>query len=546
VREARYRALLRSVPDTIVAVFDRNLRLVLAEGGGVDADAPGLLPGTSLQELVPPERAAEFEAHAREALAGACTSLEYRDLAGHRSWAVELVPFRADPDAEISGVSWVARDVSANKTAEAHLAHQALHDPLTGLANRQLFMDRLAQALARLTRRHREIAVIFIDLDRLKVVNDSLGHAAGDEVLMHAARRMQRVIRPTDTLARWGGDEFVVVCEEIASHTEAERIVRRLAAALARPLVIEGQELTVTASMGIALTLDPYTDPGGLIRDADAAMYRAKDRGRATFEFFDSTMRLATGDRLRIENELQAALLRDEFELLYQPQVQMGDGRVIGGEALLRWRHPERGVLEPKRFIGLAEESGLIVPIGYWVIEQVCRDIASWPSELTASINLSPNQLADPKLVPRLTAILETAGIAPDRLWIEVTESALFTEAERATRTLHELRRLGFTIAIDDFGVGFSSLYHLRQLPDVDVLKLDRTFVSQLGFSDRDAAIAASVILLTNSLGMEALGEGIETEDQADYLRTMGCDFGQGFLFGAPQPVGEFLSLAEA
>jgi diguanylate cyclase (GGDEF)-like protein len=546
VREARYRALLRSVPDTIVAVFDRNLRLVLAEGGGVDADAPGLLPGTSLQELVPPERAAEFEAHAREALAGACTSLEYRDLAGHRSWAVELVPFRADPDAEISGVSWVARDVSANKTAEAHLAHQALHDPLTGLANRQLFMDRLAQALARLTRRHREIAVIFIDLDRLKVVNDSLGHAAGDEVLMHAARRMQRVIRPTDTLARWGGDEFVVVCEEIASHTEAERIVRRLAAALARPLVIEGQELTVTASMGIALTLDPYTDPGGLIRDADAAMYRAKDRGRATFEFFDSTMRLATGDRLRIENELQAALLRDEFELLYQPQVQMGDGRVIGGEALLRWRHPERGVLEPKRFIGLAEESGLIVPIGYWVIEQVCRDIASWPSELTASINLSPNQLADPKLVPRLTAILETAGIAPDRLWIEVTESALFTEAERATRTLRELRRLGFTIAIDDFGVGFSSLYHLRQLPDVDVLKLDRTFVSQLGFSDRDAAIAASVILLTNSLGMEALGEGIETEDQADYLRTMGCDFGQGFLFGAPQPVGEFLSLAEA
>jgi diguanylate cyclase (GGDEF)-like protein len=546
VREARYRALLRSVPDTIVAVFDRNLRLVLAEGGGVDADAPGLLPGTSLQELVPPERAAEFEAHAREALAGACTSLEYRDLAGHRSWAVELVPFRADPDAEISGVSWVARDVSANKTAEAHLAHQALHDPLTGLANRQLFMDRLAQALARLTRRHREIAVIFIDLDRLKVVNDSLGHAAGDEVLMHAARRMQRVIRPTDTLARWGGDEFVVVCEEIASHTEAERIVRRLAAALARPLVIEGQELTVTASMGIALTLDPYTDPGGLIRDADAAMYRAKDRGRATFEFFDSTMRLATGDRLRIENELQSALLRDEFELLYQPQVQMGDGRVIGGEALLRWRHPERGVLEPKRFIGLAEESGLIVPIGYWVIEQVCRDIASWPSELTASINLSPNQLADPKLVPRLTAILETAGIAPDRLWIEVTESALFTEAERATRTLRELRRLGFTIAIDDFGVGFSSLYHLRQLPDVDVLKLDRTFVSQLGFSDRDAAIAASVILLTNSLGMEALGEGIETEDQADYLRTMGCDFGQGFLFGAPQPVGEFLSLAEA
>jgi diguanylate cyclase (GGDEF)-like protein/PAS domain S-box-containing protein len=535
VREARYRALIQSVPDTILALFDQRLRLVLAEGAGIDEHAPGLLPGTPLADLVPPDARSEAEAHAREALAGITTTFEYRDTGSRRTWSVEVGPYRSDGDEP--GVVWVARDVSASRAAEAELAHRALHDPLTGLANRQLFMDRLEQGLARLTRRKSQVAVIFIDLDRLKAVNDSLGHVAGDEVITSMARRMQRVLRPTDTLARFGGDEFVALCDEVESAGEAERIARRLGATIARPLVIEDRELVITASMGIALTSNPYTNPAALLRDADAAMYRAKDRGRATLAFYNPTMRLHAVDRLQIENDLRGALAGGELHLLYQPQVRMGDYRTIGAEALLRWRHPERGVIEPAGFIALAEETGLMVPIGYWVIEQVCRDVGGWPADVEASINLSANQLADENLVPRMIAILEQTGVDPCRLCLEVTENALFTEADRAARALDELRGLGCRVAIDDFGVGFSSLYHLRQLPDIDVLKLDRAFVSELGHNDRDAAIVASVILLTNSLGMEALGEGVETEAQADHLRTMGCDYGQGFWFGTPGPV---------
>jgi len=541
VREARYRALIRSVSDTILALFDSELRLVLAEGSGIDENAPGLLPGTHLSDVVPAESWSDAEASAREALAGVTSTLEFRDTQSRRTWSVEVSPYHSDDD-ELTGVVWIARDVSTMKATEAELAHQALHDSLTGLANRQLFMDRLEQALARLTRRHSQVAVIFIDLDRLKSVNDSLGHPAGDEVLIRAAQRMQRVLRPTDTLARFGGDEFVAVCEEVSSDIEAERIARRLAAVLARPLLVEERELIITASIGIALTIDPYTDPAGLVRDADAAMYRAKDRGRAMVQFFDRTMRMDAVDRLRVENDLRRALAHEEFHLLYQPQVRMGDGRTVAAEALLRWRHPDRGLIEPGGFIGLAEENGLMVPIGYWVIGQVCRDMASWPSDIRASINLSANQLADEKLIPRILGILEETGVDPGRICLEVTENALFTEAERAARTLKQLRAIGFTVAIDDFGVGFSSLYHLRQLPDIDLLKLDRAFVSELGRNDRDAAIVASVILLTNSLGMEALGEGIETETQADHLRTMGCDYGQGFWFGEPRPVTDFVA----
>ena len=315
---------------------------------------------------------------------------------------------------------------------------------------------------------------------------------------------------------------------------------------LARPMNVDGHELMITASMGIALASDPYADPAGLVRDADAAMYRAKDRGRATFQFFDETMRLQAVDRLRIENDLRTALVQDELLLVYQPQIRLGDGVTVGAEALLRWRHPDRGLIAPNGFIGLAEETGLMVPIGYWVMEQVCQDVATWPVGMRASINLSANQLADTDLVARTVAILEKTGVSPERLCLEVTENALFTEADRAARTLRELRALGLALAIDDFGVGFSSLYHLRQLPEVDILKLDRAFVSELGKSDRDAAIVASVILLTNSLGMEALGEGVETEEQADHLRTMGCDYAQGFWFGEPRPVEDFTARVAA
>jgi diguanylate cyclase (GGDEF)-like protein len=439
-------------------------------------------------------------------------------------------------------VVWIARDVSVRKAAEDRLAHQALHDPLTGLANRQLFMDRLELALARLGRHASQLAILFVDLDRLKHVNDGLGHAAGDEVLVNAARRMRRVLRPTDTLARFGGDEFVALCEDIEGRNGAETIARRLGAVLLKPMSIEGTELVMTASIGIAMTSDPHAAAAGLLRDADAAMYRAKDRGRANFQFHsESSTKLRTLDRLQVENDLRRAVARSELRLFYQPQIRLGDGRTIGAEALLRWEHPDGGLIQPNDFIGVAEDSGLMVPIGYWVLEQVFREAMTWPADLRASINLSPNQLSDPELVQRTIHLLEDTGADPSRFCLEVTETGLFTDAERAGLTLTRLRELGFTVAIDDFGVGFSSLYHLRQLPQVNLLKLDRSFVSELGRNDRDAAIVASVILLTNSLGMDALGEGVETEEQADFLRTMGCDYGQGFLFGAPGPASALL-----
>lgn len=530
------------MPDAVLAVFDRTLRLEFAEGAALDLEARLLLtPGRPLSELVPAESRAEVEHCAQNALEGEMTTLEVHSEETGRTWAVQLGPYRVD-DGPIEGVVWIARDVSIRKAAEDRLAHQALHDPLTGLANRQLFMDRLELALARLGRHASQLTILFVDLDRLKHVNDGLGHAAGDQVLVHAARRMRRVLRPSDTLARFGGDEFVALCEDLEGRKAAETIARRLGAVLLKPMSIESTELVMTASIGIAMTSDSRADATGLLRDADAAMYRAKDRGRANFQFHsESSTQLRTRDRLKVENDLRRAVARSELRLLYQPQIRLGDGKTIGAEALLRWEHPEGGLMQPSDFIGVAEDSGLMVPIGYWVLEQVFREAMTWSADLRASINLSPNQLSDPDLVQRTIHLLDDTGADPSRFCLEVTETGLFTDAERAGSTLTRLRELGFTVAIDDFGVGFSSLYHLRQLPQVNVLKLDRSFVAELGRNDRDAAIVASVILLTNSLGMEALGEGVETEEQADFLRTMGCDYGQGFLFGPPGPASALL-----
>lgn len=539
--EARYRALVRSVPDAVLAVFDTSLRLEFAEGAALDhAARVELTPGRPLAELVPAESRAEVEHCAEAALAGETSTFEVHSDETGRTWTVQLGPYRVD-DGPIEGIVWIARDVSLRKAAEDRLAHQALHDPLTGLANRQLFMDRLELALARLGRRSSQLAILFLDLDRLKHVNDGLGHAAGDDVLVQAARRMRRVLRPSDTLARFGGDEFVALCEDIEGKHAAETIARRLGAVLLKPMTVEGSALVTTASIGVKLCDDPHADAQGLLRDADVAMYRAKDRGRANFQFHSDRARLRTADRLQVESDLRGAVARDELRLLYQPQIRFGDGKTVGAEALLRWQHPEGGLIQPGDFIGVAEDTGLIVPIGYWVLEQVFREASAWPPGLRASINLSPNQLSDPDLVRRTVHLLEQTGADPARFCLEVTESGLFTDAERAGSTLSVLRDIGFTVAIDDFGVGFSSLYHLRQLPQVNLLKLDRSFVAELGRNERDAAIVASVILLTNSLGMDALGEGVETEEQADFLRSMGCDYGQGFLFGPPRPASELV-----
>src|SRR3954451_3199064 len=534
--EELYRALVRSVPDTIITLFDRNLGLVFFDGAGLDADMRAALArGKRGADIAEPDQQMELDARLRDGLAGLYVTHEisFPGTTG-RVWSLEIGPFCPD-GIHVDGVFCVARNVTGRREAERELAHQALHDSLTGLANRVLFMDRLEQALARLQRHASPLALLFVDLDHFKVVNDSLGHAAGDEVLVQAAERLRRALRPTDTIARFGGDEFVVLCEEAAGRAETEEIAGRISEALARAFRVGDQEVVLTASTGIVIANDTHTDSGALLRDADTAMYRAKERGRANSQVFDSSMRMRAVQRLELETALRRAIETDELRVLYQPQVRLSDGATVACEALVRWQHPERGLIDPADFIPIAEESGLITALGDWVMRRVVADMKRSNAPLPVSVNVSPRQLADPDFVDNVRAIVAQAGIDPAELCLEVTESALFADPDTALLRLSALRAIGVRLAIDDFGIGFSSLWHLRQVPEVDLLKIDRAFISEIGRNPKDSAIVGAVVVLAGSLGMDIVAEGIETEEQADELRSMGADFGQGWYFGRPR-----------
>ena len=541
--EERYRALVHSLPDTVITVFDRRLRLVFADGAGITPAMQAMLvPGTYAVDYAPDIDRPIMEAAYREALAGAYSTheLSYPDTTG-QTWAVEIGPYGPKAD-KIEGVFCVARNVTARKEVEEQLAHQALHDSLTGLANRVLFMDRLEQALARLERHPAPLALLFVDLDHFKVVNDSLGHAAGDEVLVQAAARLRRALRPIDTVARFGGDEFVILCEDVGGHTEAEEIARRVHTSLARPFKVGDHDVVMTASAGIVIATDAHLEAGALLRDADTAMYRAKERGRATYQLFESSMRMRAVQRLELETALRHAIEHDELRVLYQPQVRLVDGTIVACEALVRWAQPDGKLIDPADFIPVAEESGLIVPLGEWVFRRVCDDIVRSNTPIPVSVNVSPRQLADPEFVDMVADLVREKSIEPANLCLEVTESALVGDPDTALLRLSALRSLGLRLAIDDFGVGYSSLYHLRALPDVDLLKIDRAFISELGRSPKDSAIVGAVVVLAGSLGMEIVAEGIETQEQADELRSIGADYGQGYLFGRPR---ELLDLSQ-
>jgi diguanylate cyclase (GGDEF)-like protein/PAS domain S-box-containing protein len=432
------------------------------------------------------------------------------------------------------------QDFTAQREAAEALSQLALHDPLTGLPNRTLFMDRLGQALRRLVRQDRVLAVLFVDLDRFKAINDRLGHAAGDEMLMAVGARLREVLRPHDTVARLGGDEFVVLCEDLEDDRAAVRVAERVLAALDRPVTCGEQEMICSASIGIALTQRCDATPDALLRDADMAMYRAKETGRHRIEVFDNSARLRSQARLQTAEELRIAVDSDQLRVVYQPIVHLGQATPAGLEALVRWQHPSRGLLAPAEFIQVAEDTGLVVPLGAWVLRQACRDLTGIldeggaASELVMSVNLSARQLSTPDLVPMVASVLAERGLEPWRLCFEITESVLMDDVDFAISVLSDFRSLGVRLAIDDFGTGYSSLGYLRRFP-VDIVKLDRAFVAGLGGDTAADAIAAAVINLGHALGLSVIAEGVETEEQLTVLRALRCDRAQGYLWSAPQ-----------
>jgi diguanylate cyclase (GGDEF)-like protein/PAS domain S-box-containing protein len=451
-----------------------------------------------------------------------------------------------EPDAEHKEVVELAQDLAAiaieRKKYEDDLSHQAHHDPLTGLPNRTLFLEFLQLSMARARRYRSTVAVLFLDLDRFKVVNDSLGHDAGDELLVALGQRLRGVVRPGDTVARFGGDEFTVLCEDLptpGARSHATDVAERLLHVIEQPFLLDGEEQYLSASVGIALAGRGGERPEGLLRDADAAMYRAKERGKGRWELFDEVMRATALERLETENALHRALDRGELRVHYQPVISLRDQRCIGAEALVRWAHPERGLLGPKQFIGLAEESGLIVPLGRWVIEEACRRSRPWRAEhgpsFVVSVNLSGRQLLNPELAGQVGAALDHTGADPAGLCFEITENVLMEDVEVTTGAITALKRLGVALSIDDFGTGYSSLGYLKRFP-VDAVKVDRSFIDGLGADPEDSAIVAAVVSLGHALGLTVIAEGVETDRQLSELVALSCDAAQGYLFARPGP----------
>ncbi|MDB5932678.1 MAG: hypothetical protein JWQ01_22 [Massilia sp.] len=434
-------------------------------------------------------------------------------------------------------------DVTKTRAYETELEHRAKYDTLTGLANRSLLRDRLEQAIAMASVRGQTVWMVILDLDQFKVINDSLGHQAGDEMLRVLAPRIAAAVRQTDSVARMGGDEFALVLTHRDNETQAVTAVQATIDAIGAPMTIQGHPFVVNCSAGVAVYPADGTDPQTLIKHAEIAMYRAKESGRNTIQFFTATMNARARERLTLEAALRNALAHDEFELHYQPQVHLSSGRIVGMEALIRWRHPELGLVRPDRFIGLAEETGQIVPVGEWVLRTACAQNMAWQRDgigiLRVAVNLSARQFAQPELAGLVAGILDETGLPAARLELELTESLMMDNIDQAVVTMRALKHLGVQLSIDDFGTGYSSLAYLKHFP-IDVLKIDQSFVRDITVHPDDAAMVRGIILLAHSLHLHVIAEGVETEAQLDYLHRHGCDEIQGNLFSHAVPAAEF------
>jgi diguanylate cyclase (GGDEF)-like protein/PAS domain S-box-containing protein len=544
--------------------------LVLTAARGWDADAlnttrlaaePRTQPGFTL-DADGPVTVADFDSETRFELpadlaaAGVRSGVSvtipgprrpYGVLAGH---SLDPREFSQDEALFMQSVAHVLAAAIERWRSEESIRHNALHDPLTGLPNRTLFLNRLAHVFSKREHATSSAAVMFLDIDNFKLVNDSLGHDAGDRLLRAIAPRVSEALRPSDTVARFGGDEFVVLCEEVTDGRDALQVAERLQSVLSKPFDLDGEEHFLSASIGVALASGRYATPEEAMRDADAAMYRAKERGRANCELFDDAMRDRAVGRLRMETALRGVIERDELSVYYQPVVSMADGSISGLEALMRWQHSGLGPVSPLEFIPIAEDTGLIIDLGRWVLEHVCRQAVRWEQELEVpaplvSVNLSPRQVAHAELVPTVARVLDETGLDPARLGLEITENVLITEADSPWNTLHSLKRLGVKLMLDDFGTGYSSLAYLKRFP-VDVVKIDRTFVDGVGEEAEDSAIVEAVIGMARTLDLGVIAEGVETAKQAESLRALGCERAQGFWFGRPQPAADVTPLLRA
>lgn len=455
-------------------------------------------------------------------------------------WALVSLSLVTSPEGEPLHFISQVQDITERKQAEEKLEHAAYHDSLTGLANRVLFTEHLHITIEQLKRKQdHAYAVLFIDLDRFKNINDSLGHAAGDELLINVAKRLESCLRPSDTAARFGGDEFAVLLNDINEVNDAIRVAERLERELSMPYNLGGHEVFTTASIGIALSTPAYHRPDDVMRDADTAMYRAKANGKARYEIFDKVMHARAMALLQLESDLRRAVERDEFHLLYQPIIDLRTGRLAGFEALVRWRHPERGVVSPVDFIPIAEETGLINSIGRWILHEACLQMRLWQKRypqmgnLTMSVNLSGKQFRQVDVIEQVKMVLFDTGLEAESLRLELTETVVMEDAEIASKVFKQLRALGVQISIDDFGTGYSSLSYLHNFP-IDILKVDRSFVGRMTENGGNAEIARTIISLAHTMGMKVVAEGIEEEFQKTHLRTLGCEYGQGYLFAKP------------
>jgi len=551
--EERLHALVRHSSD-VVAVIDPSscVRWLAESVRGMLGYEPEALVGRRLGELVHPDDAdglAPFLQDATE-LEGDVTMLGVRLRAADGAYRhLELVADNRLSDPLIDGILLNMRDVSERLALLEQLRYQAFHDSLTGLPNRALFEDRLSRGLVRLRRSGGFAAVMFIDLDDFKTVNDGLGHAAGDELLQAAARRLQGALRAQDTAARLGGDEFAVLLEDLVDESEAVAIAERVRHALEPSLTVAGHLITPSASIGVALP-GPQDTADELLRNADVAMYAAKDRGKAQVACFEDAMRLQAVERVELTAELGTALVRDELVLDYQPLIELRSGAIAGFEALIRWEHPTRGRLAPDRFIGLAESTGLIVGIGAWVIRTACAQLRRWQDEhaatdgLEVSVNISAHQLTDGKLPAAVRAALLHSGIAPHQLTLEITEGLLVEDGERIQRQLRELKQIGVRLAVDDFGTGYSALSYLRSFP-LDMLKIDRSFVAGIDRDPDRARLVRDIVEMAHNLGLTVVTEGIEEAGEAALVADLQSDYGQGYWFSRPvdpAAIGRMLS----